>query len=152
MTLVWVKMERHRFWAAAPGDDDLWYHNIPGTHYFFFLSPSWLWGPSYWLQGPSRWFKALSDNSKTLPASSEPLPASFESLPHGSEALPLLDEIVIVFYRAAAQFPQFNFNKTSKSEGTADHVTLLRSLDSSVRPSVGPLLRWLVMLSSNLIK
>ena len=59
--------------SGPVGDDDLWYHHIPGMlryyFFFFFHSPA---------------------GSEALPTGSEAFPAGLGALPAGTEALPVI--------------------------------------------------------------
>ena len=72
------------FLGSGPvGDDDLWYHRIPGMLHYFFFS---LFLPSPWGLPPGS--EALPAGFGALPAGSESLKAGSEALPAGSEAPP----------------------------------------------------------------
>ena len=71
--------------SGSVGDDDLWYHHIPGRLRSFCLFPPFPFpGLPPGSEALPAGFGVLSAGSEALPASSEALPAGFKADPSGS--------------------------------------------------------------------
>ena len=106
------------FLGSGPvGDDDLWYHHIPGTLRSVCLSLS----------------LSVSVPPWGLPAGSETLPAGFGALPAGSRALPAGSEALPAVFNAlpaASRLTQFDLSSSQHCSFLRGSPSLLGCLPS----------------------